>query len=766
MRSITCCFFLLWGFLFCTDIFSQQKINYQIQSEGVQREYIVYLPSSYDPTEPTPLVFMLHGTGGDGERMFLTSGWAELAEKEGFIAVFPSSLRYRITENGENKNITKWNITPDAGWEFQEGETGKNDITFLRKVVEEITGNYTIDRQKIYLNGFSNGGAMAARCSIEMSDILAAVCSNASAFLLDTVYVPKRNIPVLFQVGDRDYGPGNVGPEIPMVYFDSILTDPNISVQNGKHYRIARNFIRNFSYNEQFTVSGDSNNVLMATYLPFSPQDHREFRYIMVKGLAHSYPDWAPLAHWSWMKQYTNQSVTNGFTLTVEDGYGSGQYEEGEIIHLWAKQSDNKVFTHWEGDISDLHASDEYHVVLKMPAKNVSLKAIYADLLPHMEFEQRTIKGAERDKKVFVYLPPDIQNIKGLAWFFHGTNGNASQMITDPDTRQMMHLLMVNHYGVVALTSEESEFNLDFDNDGFYRYTYGVDSMLLDIANVRAIRDVFISENKIKNNTKHIAIGWSAGGAFSEFIANSLHWAAAINHTSAGNMTLSLSELVTVPYLAAINENDTHPAVGPSGNEQARVNVMNYKNRDACTVLHEQKKAPLFPERFDRSFLISENLSRSVFNELKINNGLDSNNYLKLLAGPLSVFVANNPAKFPVILGLSPLQREAVLKQIEVTNAEHSFKADINGMTLRFIEEACNSVATEDSETESTLVIYPNPANDQIFLNKECLWSLHQLNGQKISEGHSNMIDVFLLPNGIYILKTLHKNFKIIKLNE
>ncbi|MFN8332099.1 MAG: hypothetical protein U0T81_12935 [Saprospiraceae bacterium] len=91
-----------------------QKFTYNTV-DSVKREYIVHVPPNYDSTKKVPVVFMLHGTSGDGELMYATSGWVEMSNKEGFIAVFPSSLKYRIIDNGEYKTITKWNTQPDAG---------------------------------------------------------------------------------------------------------------------------------------------------------------------------------------------------------------------------------------------------------------------------------------------------------------------------------------------------------------------------------------------------------------------------------------------------------------------------------------------------------------------------------------------------------------------------------------------------------------------------------------------------------------------------
>ena len=302
-----------WDLLLSTgNIYTKGKNRYTIVSDSVEREYWVHVPSGYDSTVQTPLVFMLHGTGGNGEKFYDNSGWKELGEEENFISVFPSSMRYKIIVLNEGaKTITKWNTVPDCDWIFQPGETGRDDVKFLRAVITEMRNKFNVDTTRIYLDGFSNGGNMAAKCSILMSDVLAAVVQNASSFFIDTVYTPLRKLPVMYQVGNEDYGPGNTGPAVPLMYFDSIISTPNVPLLNGKHYRIARRHIVNFGLDSNYVLLGDTSSVMVAAYHSLSGGDTLNvFRYVFVKDLAHKYPNgenhWfdAPRAHWAWLRQY------------------------------------------------------------------------------------------------------------------------------------------------------------------------------------------------------------------------------------------------------------------------------------------------------------------------------------------------------------------------------------------------------------------------------------------------------------------------------
>ena len=78
--------------------------------DGLEREYYVHVPKSYAASSAVPLVFMLHGTSGNGEEFYINSGWKEVGETNNLITVFPSSWRYCIIdEDGVRKTTTKWN---------------------------------------------------------------------------------------------------------------------------------------------------------------------------------------------------------------------------------------------------------------------------------------------------------------------------------------------------------------------------------------------------------------------------------------------------------------------------------------------------------------------------------------------------------------------------------------------------------------------------------------------------------------------------------
>jgi len=286
------------------------KNRFTTQIDGDTREYYVHVPTKYNANTVTPVVFMLHGTSGDGERFYDISGWKEVGEAENILTVYPSSWRYCIIEDGVQTTTTKWNVQP-AVWSPCAGQTLRNDVKFLNTIISELKAKFNIDSKRIYLVGFSNGGQMAAKCTIEMSDKFAAIVESAASFSADTTYVPLRKMPTTFQVGNEDYGPENTGPAIPLSLLDSLLSTPGLPLPFSRFQEQVNVHVRSFGLDPNFTVSGDTNTVAVATYAPLTPNPNNSFRFALIKGLAHVYPNgtnhWLEGAkvNWAWMKNYT-----------------------------------------------------------------------------------------------------------------------------------------------------------------------------------------------------------------------------------------------------------------------------------------------------------------------------------------------------------------------------------------------------------------------------------------------------------------------------
>ena len=150
---------------------------------GTSRSYNVIVPKNLG--ENRPLLIFCHGYNQD-------AGWMQnnefkndnvsmeaVCDTAKFVCVFPNGI--------------------DRSWDTG----GDRDINFIKAIIEKMVTQHKIDRNRIYLGGFSMGGMLTYNAINKMSDIIAAFvsCSGPS------VVTPKaglRPIPLLHIQGTAD----------------------------------------------------------------------------------------------------------------------------------------------------------------------------------------------------------------------------------------------------------------------------------------------------------------------------------------------------------------------------------------------------------------------------------------------------------------------------------------------------------------------------------------------------------------------------------
>ncbi|MDP2955697.1 MAG: PHB depolymerase family esterase [Longimicrobiales bacterium] len=168
---------------------ARNRSNGSLVSSGERREYLLYVPESYDPTRPTPLVISMHGAGVWGATQRDISLWNDVADQNGFLVVYPSGIR------GGGPRI--WNVDRGAG--------RARDVRFIAELIDTLMAAYNIDPTQVYADGLSNGGGMAFVLSCTMSDRIAAVGLVASAQTLPWGWcTDDRPVPMIAFHGTED----------------------------------------------------------------------------------------------------------------------------------------------------------------------------------------------------------------------------------------------------------------------------------------------------------------------------------------------------------------------------------------------------------------------------------------------------------------------------------------------------------------------------------------------------------------------------------
>lgn len=150
-----------------------------------QRMYKLYVPDSYDPATPAPLVVALHGAGETPNFMAYNTGFNEIADREGFLVVYPQ---------GRFRRFDAW------------GDSDDGDLQFVLAILDEIKEDYAIDDRRIYATGASNGGFMTFRLLCKTEGIFAAGAPVMA--LLPKPYadqgLPGHPVPLMMVNGTGD----------------------------------------------------------------------------------------------------------------------------------------------------------------------------------------------------------------------------------------------------------------------------------------------------------------------------------------------------------------------------------------------------------------------------------------------------------------------------------------------------------------------------------------------------------------------------------
>lgn len=143
---------------------------------GIRKTY-TYIPVNVEKSPA--LVISLHGMNQDPEYQQKQTQWNAMADKEGFIVTYPL---------GNNK---MWNTS------------GTGDVKFVETVIKEMINQHHVDKNRIYLSGFSMGSWLGYHCLETIGDQIAAFGPVSG---VDIGKQPKANrkVPIMHIHGTGD----------------------------------------------------------------------------------------------------------------------------------------------------------------------------------------------------------------------------------------------------------------------------------------------------------------------------------------------------------------------------------------------------------------------------------------------------------------------------------------------------------------------------------------------------------------------------------
>lgn len=377
--------------------------------------------------------------------------------------------------------------------------------------------------------------------------------------------------------------------------------------------------------------------------------------------------------------------ATDSFTVTVNNGYGSGKYKSGDTVHIWSKEtSSSQLFDAWTGDLGLLN-TNEWHAWFLMPARNAIFTANIKSITP-ITLNYELIRGRDRLKPVYSYFPAAH---KGVVYLLHGTGGSALQITSGFEENEVIKNIIDNGFAVIVTEAEEATTGLDANGDSKLRWTQTpVDTIAnIDYANIRIITDTFYKRGTTNRSKPRYSLGMSNGGAFSAALSYMYTFRAAISYCAPGGTFIA--GFSTVPLQFCMQRGDNHPEVGPQGNADALANSQGLIARGVCSKYFINERSPVYPQRFARRSDISVATSAALVTELKQRGFLNGKGYFIGYSGDLATALQNNPAQFPVLSSLTTAQKLFVAAQIDCCVTDHQMYSDLSKASVKFFNTQC-----------------------------------------------------------------------------
>lgn len=149
----------------------------KLKVDNSTREMLVYVPDKLP--EYAPLVISMHGMNQDAEYQKGMAHWAEVADTAGFVVVYPE---------GEGKS---WDIG------------GDKDTKFVEAIIENMFERYHINKNRVYLSGFSMGGMFTYHAASIIADKIAAF-APISGYNMGGSAPHTRPVPIIHTHGTDD----------------------------------------------------------------------------------------------------------------------------------------------------------------------------------------------------------------------------------------------------------------------------------------------------------------------------------------------------------------------------------------------------------------------------------------------------------------------------------------------------------------------------------------------------------------------------------
>ena len=207
--------------------------------DGLDRQYLIYIPNSFAGQSKFPMMINIHGYGGNASEHMANADMRSLADSENFILIYP--------QGSELDGFPHWNAALNGG----DNKSSVDDLGFIEALINSHSD--IIDLKRVYAFGYSNGGMMSYALACYKSNLIAAI-GSVSGCMLQSNCTPSHSIPLIKLHGTSDSTiPYNGSNEVNSVdstldfwiNFNNVNSTPTIKTVNDNGKKIEK-----FQYNQ------------------------------------------------------------------------------------------------------------------------------------------------------------------------------------------------------------------------------------------------------------------------------------------------------------------------------------------------------------------------------------------------------------------------------------------------------------------------------------------------------------------------------------
>ena len=167
-----------------------------VLADGLEDRWYEYVPESYDGTKPVPLVIGNHGGLMTGWGHAIYTSWTMLADREGFICVFPDAHQARMWQDegmfpkGDLPNVFAGMVLADVPDDYREN----HDMNFVKALIEATEEKYNIDKGRVFMQGMSAGNLFTSQFCRYYGDMLAGAAGSGGPAPLNLLFTDEGEL--------------------------------------------------------------------------------------------------------------------------------------------------------------------------------------------------------------------------------------------------------------------------------------------------------------------------------------------------------------------------------------------------------------------------------------------------------------------------------------------------------------------------------------------------------------------------------------------